>query len=427
MASGPGERGGVADDAVRLAGVVRAGRRQRMRRAERRHPRAPCRARVRRDEREQGAQRGSHVGDEAEGGLLDLAQLARVDVDVQDPRARAELRRLAGGAVVEADAEADQQVALLEHEIRGARGVHADHAEEERVLVGQHAETEQGGGDRDAGALGEPAKRGRSAGADDAGADQEDRPLGRVHQRGCARDVRAVDRRRRVRPAGLREAGELDGLRLHVLRHVDDDRSWPSRGRDAKRVGNHLEQLAGASCQVVVLRDRDGESVGVDLLERVGPDHAARHLAGDGDERDRVELRVGDAGQQVGRAGAGRPEAHGGTAGRARHALGDECGALLVTRQHVADPAGPQRVVEGEARAPGDSRGDGDALPFEQPHDQLGAGGLHPVLLLRVGLRAKERGPRKDETPAGLAPAGVSERSVQLPVRARWPRTRPLR
>ncbi len=73
-----------------------------------------------------------------------------------------------------------------------------------------------------------------------------------------------------------------------------------------KASGTTVEQLGRRAHQEVVLRDRHGQAVGVDLLEGVGADHRARHLAGDGDERDRVELGVGDRGEQVRRARAPR-------------------------------------------------------------------------------------------------------------------------
>ena len=60
-----------------------------------------------------------------------------------------------------------------------------------------------------------------------------------------------------------------------------------------------FEQLLRRSHQPVVLGDRKHESEGIDLLERIGTDHGARHLSGDGDQGHRVELRIGDCGDQI--------------------------------------------------------------------------------------------------------------------------------
>ena len=77
-----------------------------------------------------------------------LAHLGGVDVDVDDLGVFAELRRLADDAVVETRADIEQQVAL-DHRLVGVGGaVHAEHAERERVSLGENALAEQRGGDR---------------------------------------------------------------------------------------------------------------------------------------------------------------------------------------------------------------------------------------------------------------------------------------
>ena len=73
------------------------------------------------------------------------------------------------------------------------------------------------------------------------------------------------------------------------------------------------------------------------FLEGVCADHAAGDLAGDGDEGDAVKQGVGEAGDEVGGAGAGGGDADAGEAGRAGVALGGEDAALFVAREDVAD------------------------------------------------------------------------------------------
>ena len=63
-------------------------------------------------------------------------------------------------------------------------------------------------------------------------------------------------------------------------------------------------------------------------------------LAGDGDDRDRVHLGVGEAGDEVGRAGAAGGDADAGLAGGAGVAVGHEPAALLVPRQDGAELLG---------------------------------------------------------------------------------------
>ena len=73
------------------------------------------------------------------------------------------------------------------------------------------------------------------------------------------------------------------------------------------------------------------------LLERVGADHPARHLAGDGDEWDGVEQRVGEGGDEVGGPGTGGGDADAGLAGGASVALSGKGLALLVAEEVVGD------------------------------------------------------------------------------------------
>ena len=61
-------------------------------------------------------------------------------------------------------------------------------------------------------------------------------------------------------------------------------------------------------------------------------------LAGDGDERHGIQLGVGEAGDEVGGAGAAGGDADADLAGAAGVALGGEAAALLVARQNGAQP-----------------------------------------------------------------------------------------
>ena len=82
-----------------------------------------------------------------------LADLGRVDVDVNHACVRREAAQTASGAVVEARADVDQQVALLQRAVDLAVAVHAHHAERQRVELRHRAEPEQRVDHRDAGLL----------------------------------------------------------------------------------------------------------------------------------------------------------------------------------------------------------------------------------------------------------------------------------
>ena len=71
--------------------------------------------------------------------------------------------------------------------------------------------------------------------------------------------------------------------------------------------------------------------------KRAFADHRLGHLAGDGDQRHGIHVGVGDAGDEVGRAGAAGGHADARPAGGAGVAFGGKRAALLVARQDRAD------------------------------------------------------------------------------------------
>ena len=100
-----------------------------------------------------------------------------------------------------------------------------------------------------------------------------------------------------------------------------------------------------------------------------------RHLAGDAHQRDRIHHRVGEPGDCVGRAGAGRDEQDADLAGRARIALGGVGRALLVAHEDVADLfLVEDRVIDRQHRAAGIAEDDIDALILQRFDDHFRAG-----------------------------------------------------
>ena len=98
-------------------------------------------------------------------GRLVLVDLRRVDVDVHDLAVLGELADLAGDAVVEADAQGQQQVGLVDGVVGVDGAVHAEHLQAEEMLAGKAAQAVQRQGHGDAGLLGErlQVRRPRSA------------------------------------------------------------------------------------------------------------------------------------------------------------------------------------------------------------------------------------------------------------------------
>jgi len=136
--------------------------------------------------------------------------------------------------------------------------------------------------------------------------------------------------------------------------------------------------------EVAVFHHRQGHPEKVGLLKSALADHCLRHLAGDGDERDRIHERVGDAGDEVG--GAGAAGGHADTGRGTGVALGRERAALLVAGQDGADLLGSgQRLVKLHARAAGVSEDRVHALALECADEDLTADHARADLALGLG------------------------------------------
>ena len=277
-----------ANQPIRTEGIAGARALEAVGRPKLSHAGEPGRPRPSAQERGKPAHDIGDIRHDSHGRALDLPELAGVDVDMDDPGLRAEIGGPARGPVVEPHPERDEKIALLQHEVGGAGGMHPHHPEEKGMILGQGAQAMQSGRDGNGALLRKGAEPGRGAGADDAGPDKEHGTLRRLDQGRGPRDGLGVRRRRRAGPSGRGEPADVDRLLLHVLGDVHHDGTRPAGSGDAEGFWNHLEQLAGRAQEEVMLGDGDGEAIGVDLLKRVGADHRRRHLSGHRDHGDRI-------------------------------------------------------------------------------------------------------------------------------------------
>ncbi len=203
-------------------------------------------------------------------------------------------------------------------------------------------------------------------------ADDDDRPLGLAQQSAaaCPRIRRRRDLARGDSPgrgAGLGVRGS--GLGLHL---VGEDQVRDAAVEDGALAGQ-VHQLGVAAVVQDGLRPLGHLAEGaheIDLLERAGTEDLRVHLAGQGDGRSAVHVGVPQAGEQVGRAGAGDGEAGRRPAGELAVGAGRERRRALVPDPVVAQtPLGllaPEGVgqpqvgvadhAEHVAHAPGDHR-----------------------------------------------------------------------
>ena len=169
-----------------------------------------------------------------------------------------------------------------------------------------------------------------------------------------------------------------------------DEHGSRSAGRGyIERFSERFGQIVGGLQQEAMLDHGHGDAHDVGFLERIGAYNAARDLAADHDQRDRIHVCSGYSrdGIRSARAAGDQHNAH--FAGCARVAVCHMRGALLVAREHVANfPA----VVEGVVNLNGLTARiteDGiDSLCFERGYDGLRAG-HDGALLIGVAARAE--------------------------------------
>ena len=127
----------------------------------------------------------------------------------------------------------------------------------------------------------------------------------------------------------------------------------------------------------MVLRDAAADFDDRRFLERVGADDLGGHLAGDGDQRNAVELGVGDGGDEVRGAGAAGGHADADLAGAAGDALGGERAALLVAGQDRAQRVAKarERLVQRHAATAGVGENRVDAVVHQRLDQDVGPAG----------------------------------------------------
>ena len=350
-------------------------------------------------------ERVANLAHHRQGDLAVFVDLRRVDVDVDNGAVLAEFLDLAGHAVVKPHAKGKQQVGALGHLLRVAlgillelaadgpvgigRAVHAEPAQRQLVRLRERAHAHDRAGDRDAGRCDQAAQRVAGVGADDAAANVKQWPVAFLDQSNDLVELEfACLEALGVEPGDVHLVGEqyLRAGLLDVFRHVDDHRAGPAACGDLERLLHHGRDFVDVGDEVAVFHHRQGHPEKVGLLKSALADHCLRHLAGDGDERDRIHERVGDAGDEVGGAGAAGGHADTGPAGGAGIALGRERAALLVARQDGADLLGSgQRLVKLHARAAGVGEDRVHALALECADEDLTADHARADLALGLG------------------------------------------
>jgi len=281
-----------------------------------------------------------------------------------------------GQAVVEARADGEHHVALLQGVVAVRLAVHAAPTERQGVGGREGAHAQQAGGDGDVGLLGQLAQFRLGFGHRDTLPGDDDRPLRLVQQASDAGDYFWVGAKLTGPVAGQvdrRGIGELHGRLLDALGDVYQHRARAAGAGDVERLFERVGQVADVGDEVVVLGHRHADGADVGLLEAVAAEEGLGNLAGDGHDRRRVHEGRGQSGHQIGRARAGRGEADADPARRPRIAIGHVRRALLVRHQHVVHRIAVlvEIVISGEDGSTRQAENDFDPLMDQALPDYL--------------------------------------------------------
>ena len=317
-----------------------------------------------------------HVAEDGQRDDFVFVQLGIVDVDVDDGPVLGEFFHLAGHAVVETHADGEKQVGFVHRIVGIDAAVHAEPFERKRMRLGEAADAHERGGHGDLGALDKFEQLGCGVGRDDAAAAINHRIARLLDQADHFEQLlvgRALVRIVTPERDGLGE-DRLDFLVLDVFRKVDDHRARAAGGGDVESFFDDARDLVDVPDEVAVFDDRQGHAEEIGFLERAASDHVLRHLTGDGDDRHGIHERVGQAGDQVGRAGSGSGHTEADFAGGTGVALGGKHPALLMARKDGADLFRTRKgLVDGHARPAGIGENGVGPLEFEAADKDLRA------------------------------------------------------
>src|ERR1700693_61417 len=285
-------------------------------------------------------------------------------------RAGREGGRLPRDTIVEASADAEEHVALLNRAVDVNPAVHPRHPDAERMIFGKDADALQRRYHGNASAFGERAQLIRGAGNDDAMARQNE-GLARARQ-----ETRRFAHGTRIDTDRSAESGDVESCvpvryktrLLRVLGDVDQYRPGSTRARDVKCLMENARQIRSTTHPIIVLGDWQCDAGDVGLLESVLSQHRARYLARDCYEWRAVHPRVRDRSHEIRRAWSARGDTYAGFSGGARVTFRRVARALFVATQYVAQAIAilPHRVIERHDRAAGDAEYDFDILADER-------------------------------------------------------------
>ena len=239
--------------------------------------------------------------------------------------------KFAGGAVIQAGTDNQQQVAFIHGLIGRPGAVHAQHAQVVWVVFAGVANAFERYHRRQSGGFSKRAKAVFSVCQTDATSAIEYGFAGRPKHRECVGQIWKAG----LLGFGMEVGGIADVSQQQVLGNINPHRSRSSTLSQFHGFFHDSGQRVGIVNEVTVFNDAQRHAQYVGFLEGVGADQAGGHLAGDDQQRNGIPVGVGYAGDQVGGARAGGSNAYAELAACTGVAVGGKGAGLFVAAKHM--------------------------------------------------------------------------------------------
>ena len=245
---------------------------------------------------------------------------------------------ITGYSVIKSRADSNQQVSSLHGRNCRDGAMHARHAHVERMRFWEGPQGHERSHDRDSGKFRKLAQLLGRLGLDDTAAGIDDRLFCLCNELNRLRDLAMVRLGCRFISRQIKRSREgiFQFTVLHVLRDIHQDRPRTARRRQMECGCNGSWNLARFRHDVVVLGNRHRHAADIGLLEGIGSQEVAAHLAGDGDDGNGVQVGFGKRCHQVGRTRPGGGNAYAYLAGSLGVAFGGVAGTLFMAGEHMA-------------------------------------------------------------------------------------------
>ena len=228
---------------------------------------------------------------------------------------RAKFIDIAGDAIIETRPDGDQHITVMHAQIGLVSPMHAQHADELTIRCRKRTQAHQRLRDGIPQSFGKLDQLRRRIAQNDAAAAVNHRAPGGQNQIHRLLDLTMMTAIGGAIRAHLHRGGVSLGRPLglsggNVLGDIDQHRPGATGGGDVKRLFNDVGERFNLFDQEIVFHAGARDTDNINLLKRIVADQRGRHLPGKHHQRHRIHIRIGNAGDGIGRPGAGSDQHH---------------------------------------------------------------------------------------------------------------------